>query len=85
MIAAWSAFLIRDNGEGFDPACSEHLFERGFSTRRERSGGIGLHWCATSAAAMQGALKLISDGPGRGATAILALQSAEPCRFAAAA
>jgi C4-dicarboxylate-specific signal transduction histidine kinase len=68
---------VADNGEGFDAASSARLFERGFSTRREKKGGLGLHWCANSAAVMQGSLKLVSDGKGRGATAILTLQSAE--------
>ena len=68
--------LVVDNGEGFDAASSAKLFERGFSTRRENKGGLGLHWCANSAAAMQGNLKLLSDGRGRGATAVLTLPSA---------
>ncbi|MFZ3485562.1 ATP-binding protein [Sphingomonas sp. 3-13AW] len=66
---------IRDNGEGFDPADAPRLFQRGFSTRKSRSGGLGLHWCATSMMAMGGALRLESEGPGRGARAVLTLQA----------
>jgi signal transduction histidine kinase len=68
---------IRDTGEGFDPADAPALFQRGFSTRKNRSGGLGLHWCATSMMAMGGALRLESEGPGRGARAVLTLQAAE--------
>ncbi len=49
------------------------LFQRGFSTRKHKSGGLGLHWCANSMTAMQGSLRLESEGQGRGAVAILAL------------
>ncbi len=64
---------IRDNGEGFAPELSKRLFERGYSTRPARSGGLGLHWCANSINAMKGSLALESEGPGRGAVAVLRL------------
>ncbi|HWK36429.1 ATP-binding protein [Sphingomonas sp.] len=67
---------IRDNGEGFDPADEARLFQRGFSTRAQKSGGLGLHWCANSMVAMGGALRLESDGRGVGARAVLTLQAA---------
>ena len=69
--------VIRDNGEGFDPADAPALFQRGFSTRKNRSGGLGLHWCATSMMAMGGALRLESEGWGKGARAVLTLQRAQ--------
>lgn len=62
-----------DNGEGFDPANAARLFERGYSTRAGKSGGLGLHWCANTLNAMGGTLTLHSDGPNRGATAVLTL------------
>ncbi len=65
--------LIRDNGEGFDPAQEPKLFQRGFSTRAQKSGGLGLHWCANAMIAMGGALRLESDGAGTGACAVLTL------------
>lgn len=68
---------IRDDGEGFDPEGAAQLFQRGFSTREHKSGGLGLHWCANSMVAMNGALKLESEGRGRGATAILTLGTAD--------
>ena len=65
--------VIRDDGEGFTADRGPTLFQRGFSTRKHKSGGLGLHWCANSMAAMHGALRLESEGPGRGAVAVLTL------------
>ncbi|MFL9842766.1 CHASE4 domain-containing protein [Sphingomonas sp. ST-64] len=64
---------ICDNGEGFDPAAAPQLFQRGFSTRQHKSGGLGLHWCANSMVAMGGSLMLLSEGKGQGACAVLEL------------
>lgn len=69
--------MIRDNGEGFDPDAEPQLFQRGFSTRAHKSGGLGLHWCANSMLAMGGSLSLKSEGRGHGARAILTLQAAK--------
>ena len=66
---------IQDSGEGFDPARAPQLFQRGFSTRAHKSGGLGLHWCANSMTAMDGSLSLESDGVGLGATARLTLKA----------
>ncbi|MGN5375964.1 sensor histidine kinase [Sphingomonas hankookensis] len=68
--------VIADDGEGFDPVAAPMLFQRGYSTRRGQSGGLGLHWSANWMAAMGGSLRLESDGPGRGARAILTLPTA---------
>jgi signal transduction histidine kinase len=70
---ATCAVTITDNGEGFDPAAGARLFERGFSTREQKSGGFGLHWCANTLNALGGRLSLESDGVGKGARAILVL------------
>ncbi|ARS28057.1 CHASE4 domain-containing protein [Sphingomonas sp. KC8] len=67
---------IADNGEGFDHAQSLQLFRRGFSSRKQKSGGLGLHWCANSINAMHGTLTLVSGGPGQGATATITLRAA---------
>ena len=76
---------IRDDGEGFDAATGATLFQRGFSTRGHKSGGLGLHWCANSMNAMEGSLRLESEGRGRGAVAVLTLRAAmrEPVAQAA--
>lgn len=67
---------IHDNGEGFDPALGQKMFQRGFSSRKQKAGGLGLHWCANSINAMQGTLALVSAGEGQGATAIITLRAA---------
>jgi signal transduction histidine kinase len=76
---------IRDDGEGFEPEVGATLFQRGFSTRAHKSGGLGLHWCANSMTAMDGALRLESEGRGRGAVAILTLGAVEAPPLAEAA
>lgn len=77
--------LIRDDGEGFDPDAAPKLFQRGFSTRAHKSGGLGLHWCANSMLAMGGSLTLKSEGKGFGARAILCLQASDAMSEEAAA
>ncbi len=64
---------IRDNGHGFSEETGRTLFERGFSTRRQKSGGLGLHWCSNALAMMGGRLAMTSDGPGLGAMATITL------------
>ncbi|MBA4049056.1 MAG: histidine kinase [Sphingomonas sp.] len=66
---------IRDDGEGFSPEVGATLFQRGYSTRAHKSGGLGLHWCANSMNAMEGSLRLASDGKGHGAVATLTLKA----------
>lgn len=65
---------IRDNGEGFDPEASQSLFERGYSSRTKKSGGLGLHWCANAVRLMEGSLELTSEGKGLGAVATITLR-----------
>lgn len=72
------AVSISDNGAGIDPQDIPKLFERGFSTKSSQSGGMGLHWSANAARAMNGKLELFSDGPGRGAQARIILPVAQP-------
>ena len=64
---------VADDGDGFPPQLAAHLFERGFSTRGHKSGGMGLHWCANTINAMGGKLRLESAGSGLGATATIEL------------
>jgi signal transduction histidine kinase len=58
---------VQDNGSGIEPSVLVNLFGRGFSTKKGKTGGIGLHWSANSIAAMGGRMYAESDGPGRGA------------------
>jgi signal transduction histidine kinase len=69
--------VIADDGEGFDPVLGERLFERGYSTRPDKAGGLGLHWCANTINAMGGQLALSSAGQGLGAQAMIELDLAE--------
>lgn len=64
---------ISDNGGGFPREEAARLFDRGYSTRTSKSGGMGLHWCANTVRAMDGELSMESPGPGLGARAILVL------------
>lgn len=64
---------VTDNGGGFDADTGKRVFDRGYSTRTSKSGGLGLHWCANTIRAMSGELSLQSDGKGRGATAVVIL------------
>jgi signal transduction histidine kinase len=74
---------VRDDGQGIAPEALEMIFEKGFSTRRERSSGLGLHWCANAANAMGGRLYAESAGLGRGATLHLVLPLASALEEAA--
>ena len=60
-----------------------NLFERGFSTKKEQTGGLGLHWCANSVAALAGRMSAESAGPGAGAAFHVLLPVAPPAREAA--
>ncbi len=62
-----------DDGQGIPADRMAHIFERGFSTKRPESGGIGLHWCANSLAGMGGSITAESEGPGRGASFVVRL------------
>jgi signal transduction histidine kinase len=68
--------VLRDDGRGFESSEAAKLFERGQSSK-PGSGGLGLHWCANTMRAMGGSLVLESDGPGKGACAVVTLPSAE--------
>jgi signal transduction histidine kinase len=55
-----------DNGQGFDAATREHLFERGFTTKKTGTG-LGLYNCKSIVESHTGSFDIISDGPGLGA------------------
>jgi sensor histidine kinase regulating citrate/malate metabolism len=59
---------VRDSGAGIEASQISNLFGRGFSTKKTKTGGIGLHWSANSVAAMGGRMYAESEGPGRGAS-----------------
>ncbi len=65
-----------DNGDGISPENIEKAFQRGYSTREHKAGGLGMHWSANAMRAMGGSIALESEGPGKGATAVLTLRCA---------
>jgi signal transduction histidine kinase len=68
---------VTDNGVGIAPDDLPRIFERGFSTKSRSSSGLGLHWCAVTAAALGGRLQAESAGRGQGACLRLSLPQAE--------
>jgi signal transduction histidine kinase len=64
---------VSDNGEGIARKDMKSIFQRGYSTRAHRRGGLGLHWCCNAAIALGGTLHAESDGAGKGATFVLRL------------
>ncbi len=64
---------ISDNGEGIPAEHLKSIFGRGFSTRKNKSGGLGLHWCANAAKALGGTLIAQRGVSGTGATLSLYL------------
>jgi signal transduction histidine kinase len=75
--------VVRDDGAGISAEVLANLFERGFSTKKEQTGGLGLHWCANSVAALAGRMSAESAGQGAGAAFHVLLPVAPPAREAA--
>jgi signal transduction histidine kinase len=65
--------MISDNGMGMSAETVGALFKRGFSTKKGKTGGVGLHWCANSVAAMNSRIFAESAGVGSGASFHLVL------------
>jgi PAS domain S-box-containing protein len=70
---------VIDNGVGIPAENMSRLFTHGFTTRVD-GHGFGLHSGALAAQELGGSLRVVSDGPGLGATFILEL----PCGAAEA-
>jgi len=67
---------MRDTGCGIPKENLTRIFSHGFTTKRD-GHGFGLHSGAIAAKEMGGILTAQSEGPGRGATFILDLPTAE--------
>jgi len=62
----WITIQVQDSGIGMSPEVLAHLFEFGFTTKKD-GHGFGLHASANMAREMGGALSGSSDGMGMGA------------------
>ena len=58
---------ISDNGGGIAPDILARMFDRGFTTKQEGKGGLGLHWCANTLSSIDGRIWAENDGVGNGA------------------
>ncbi len=74
---------ISDNGKGISPSQLKHIFERGHSTKIDRPGGLGLHWCANAVNVLGGTIHAESPGIGLGTSIIITLPSPSKTRRAA--
>jgi two-component system, NtrC family, sensor kinase len=63
----WVHAKFIDNGIGIDKKTMERIFERGFSTKKTKQEGFGLHWCGNAMTSMNSRLYAESDGSGKGA------------------
>ncbi|MGE0054481.1 MAG: CHASE4 domain-containing protein [Hyphomicrobium sp.] len=69
----YTRITITDNGEGLAQDRLKSIFHRGVSSRRDRSGGLGLHWCANAVKIFGGTIRAESAGIGLGASIIVEL------------
>ena len=75
--AGYTQVRISDNGEGLASDRLTSIFQRGVSSRKGRSGGLGLHWCANAAKVLGGTIHAVSAGPGCGTTIVIELTNTE--------
>jgi len=66
---------VKDSGKGFDPAITDQLFKRGYSTK-STGGGIGLHNCRTILESHDGTIDITSEGHQKGALTTIGLKIA---------
>lgn len=62
---------IVDNGIGVELTSLADLFRPGYTTKTDKKGGEGLHWCANTMAACGGRIWAESAGPGKGMTILI--------------
>jgi C4-dicarboxylate-specific signal transduction histidine kinase len=68
---------VSDNGVGILPDHMTRIFSHGFTTKKY-GHGFGLHSGALAARELGGALRVVSGGPGQGATFTLELPLGSP-------
>ncbi|MFN0217605.1 MAG: ATP-binding protein [Hyphomicrobium sp.] len=64
---------VTDSGDGITAEHLKSMFQRGFSTRTHKRGGLGLHWCSRAVKSLGGTLRAESEGRGKGATFVVVL------------
>lgn len=67
---------IVDNGIGVDVTMLNDIFRSGYTTKRDKKGGEGLHWCANTMAACGGRIWAKSAGIGDGMTIFIEIPQA---------
>jgi len=67
---------IRDTGAGITSDSLLRIFDRGYTSKVDGDGGLGLHWSANTLAGMQGRIEAASDGTDRGAEFHITLEAA---------
>jgi sensor domain CHASE-containing protein/two-component sensor histidine kinase len=75
--AGFTRIAISDNGEGLAQDNLNAVFQRGYSTRLNRSGGLGLHWCGNAIKLLGGTIHAESDGLGLGTKIVVDLPNFE--------
>jgi len=65
---------VKDNGKGFDPALTNKLFDRGFSTK-ENGKGLGLYNCKAIVESHEGTIDIISEGFGKGSVTTISFKN----------
>ncbi|HYF33221.1 MAG TPA: HAMP domain-containing sensor histidine kinase [Chitinophagaceae bacterium] len=63
---------VQDNGQGFDNATGDHLFQRGFTTKASGSG-LGLNSCRAIIESYGGTMSITSEGHAKGALTTISL------------
>ncbi len=58
--------VLTDNGPGLASAELARIFQRGYTSSKEKRLGLGLHWCSNAISGMGGRIWAESPGPGQG-------------------
>ena len=58
---------VMDDGIGIANDELDQIFKRGYTTKRDASSGLGLHWCANTIDVLGGRIYAESGGEGKGA------------------
>lgn len=68
---------LADDGSGMPSGELARIFQRGYTSAKERRLGLGLHWCSNAMSEMGGRIWAESPGPGQGFTAHILLRAGQ--------